>query len=181
MIFREDILTTEKLLIEPLLSTHTDEMFVILQDKEIYKYIPTNPPKDVSELETRYKKLETRSSPDGSELWLNWVLRQKIDTSLIGRFEATIYKNHTALIAYELASKYWGKGFAFEASKKIIEILASEYQITKFKANVDTRNKSSIKLLEKLKFRKTNLLKNADYFDGLKSDEYEFELKINYR
>ena len=178
MTFKDEILITERLLIEPLLPIHAEEMFIVLQDKEIYKYIPTNPPKSISDLKVRYKKLETRFSPDGSERWLNWALRQKFDDSLIGRFEATIYKNHTVCIAYELSSTYWRKGFAYEAAKKIIETLAGEYRITKIKANVDTRNNGSIRLLERLKFQKLKLIKNADHFNGLESDEYEFELKL---
>lgn len=178
MIFKEDILRTDRLLIEPQLKNHAEQMFVIMQDEKIYKYIPTNPPKDINELKARYEKLETRLSPDRSEVWLNWALRQRFDNSLIGRFEATVCENHIAYIAYELSSNYWGKGFAYEASEKIIEVLASEYQVAKIKANVDTRNNSSIKLLEKLKFQKINLIKNADYFEGQESDEYEFELKL---
>jgi [ribosomal protein S5]-alanine N-acetyltransferase len=177
MIFNESVLMTERLLVEPLLPMHAEEMFEILQDKEIYKFIPTHPPKDIDELKARYARLKTRFSPDKSQMWLNWVLRQKADNSLIGRFEATIYEDETACIAYELCSRFWGKGFAYEASEKLIDTLKREYQVTKVKANVDTRNSSSIRLLEKLNFQKVNFIKNADYFNGSASDEYEFELK----
>ena len=47
MTFKDEILITERLLIEPLLPIHAEEMFIVLQDKEIYKYIPTNPPKSI--------------------------------------------------------------------------------------------------------------------------------------
>jgi [ribosomal protein S5]-alanine N-acetyltransferase len=179
MIFKEEVLITDRLLIEPLLSIHAEEMFVTLQDSQIYKYIPTYPPKDIDELKTRYKKLESRFSTDKSELWLNWVLRQKFDNSLVGRFEATLSKNRTVYIAYELSSVYWRKGFAYEASKEIIKTLSKEYKTEKIKALVDTRNNGSIGLLEKLQFKKVSFIKNADYFKGFESDEYEFELEIS--
>jgi [ribosomal protein S5]-alanine N-acetyltransferase len=178
MNFENNTFETNRLIIEPLRASHAQEMFVLLKDIELYKYIPTKPPASITSLRNRYRKLETRVSPDQSELWLNWVLKLKTDNILIGRVEATVSLNNTFSIAYELSSKYWGQGLAFESCQKIIEILCVKYDIIKVIANVDTRNFNSIKLLKKLGFKIVEVIKEVDFFNGSSSDEYKLELFV---
>jgi [ribosomal protein S5]-alanine N-acetyltransferase len=178
MIYQPDILRTERLEIEPLLAQHADEMFYLLQDIEMYQFIPTLMPESVEKLRERYQKLESRYAPDGDELWLNWVVKENVSGQLIGRIEATVYANHTFDFAYLFASKHWGQGFAFESCKAVLEYIIFQYKIRKVIANVDTRNINSLKLLEKLGFSVVNFIKNADFFNGASSDELVLELVL---
>ena len=49
-------------------------MFRVLSDPAIYEF-ENEPPESVERLRARYAYLEARRSPDGSQQWLNWVLR----------------------------------------------------------------------------------------------------------
>ena len=67
-------LETAALTLEPLTVRHADEMFAVLGDPAIYEY-ENEPPASLDALRRRYAALESRRSPDGSEGWLNWVIR----------------------------------------------------------------------------------------------------------
>jgi len=46
------------------------------------------------------------------------------------------------------------------------------------RAYVDTRNKASIRLLERLGFERVDATKDADFFKGESSDEYVYHRSI---
>ena len=85
---------------------HADEMFAVLSDPAIYEY-ENQPPASVEWLRARFEKLESRRSADGTEQWLNWVVR-RADAGLIGYVQATVRAEGTAAIAYELSSALLG-------------------------------------------------------------------------
>ena len=168
----EAILTTERLLLEPLEIKHAIALFPILQAKQIYSYIPQNPPTSLEALEQRYQKLATRLSPDGQEAWLNWAVYHQERQTYIGRIEATVGTNRSCQIAYMFAPQFWGQGYATESCTKVIIELKRNYSITEIVAEVDTRNLASAKLLQRLGFTNQETRKNADFFKGSYSDEY---------
>src|SRR5438105_10732509 len=104
--------------LEPQKAGHAVEMFVVLSDPATYTY-ENAPPPSIEWLRARFEKLETRRSADGSELWLNWVVRLR-SSQLIGYVQATVFPNGKAAIAYEFASAYWGLGLAGEAAAALI-------------------------------------------------------------
>ncbi len=170
--------STDRLVVQYLTKEHAAALFSVLQDPKIYDYIPTIPPATLEILTQRYTSLESGISPDGQEQWLNWAVKIKDTSEYVGRLEATVYNNHTADIAYELSSNYWGMGYAVEACTKMIEILKQNHGVTQLHASIDTLNAKSIQLVEKLGFRQVEKIENADYFHGRQSDEYVFHLDI---
>lgn len=173
---REAVLETERLWLEPLRASHAAEMFDLLSDDLLYRYVPREPPSSPAALASRFQRLETRTSPDGDEDWLNWIARRKAGRECLGRVEVTIRRDASAYLAYEIAVKSWGKGFATEACRRVIQALFSDYDVTKIVAEVDTRNVASIRLLERLGFRRGAVREHADFFKGSNSDEYTYTL-----
>ncbi|MBZ0269264.1 GNAT family N-acetyltransferase, partial [bacterium] len=55
--------------LEPLTALHAPEMFPVLSDPAIYEF-ENEPPESEEWLERRYRFLEGRASPDGTERWL---------------------------------------------------------------------------------------------------------------
>ncbi|HKO67308.1 MAG TPA: hypothetical protein VJU53_05840, partial [Burkholderiaceae bacterium] len=68
-------LVTPALTLEPLLASHAEEMFEVLSDEAIYQYLDYEAPVSADHLRTVYQRLEARRSPDGQQVWLNWVIR----------------------------------------------------------------------------------------------------------
>jgi RimJ/RimL family protein N-acetyltransferase len=136
--------------LEPQTAEHAAEMFAVLSDPAIYTY-ENSPPPSVEWLRTRFEKLETRRSADGTELWLNWVVRLESEP-LIGYVQATVFPNGKAAIAYEFSSAYWGRGLACEAAEALMRELAEHYHVTHFTAVAKSANERSLRLLERLGF-----------------------------
>ena len=116
-------LQSARLWLEPQTALHAPAMFEVLGDPAIYTY-ENQPPVSLEALTRRFARLEVRQSPDGSEQWLNWVLRQRSDGELIGYVQATVQADGRALVAYELASHHWGRGLGSEAVQAMLDELA---------------------------------------------------------
>ena len=116
-------LHSARLTLEPQTALHAPAMFKVLSDPAIYTY-ENQPPVSLDALTRRFARLEARQSPDGGEQWLNWVLRQRSDGELIGYVQATVQADGRALVAYELASRHWGRGLGSEAVQAMLDELA---------------------------------------------------------
>jgi RimJ/RimL family protein N-acetyltransferase len=143
-------LETAALTLEPLTVRHADEMFAVLGDPAIYEYEHV-PPASLEALRRRVAALPSRRSPDGSEGWLNWVIRLPSGAA-IGYVQATVYPDRRAAIAYELGSAWWGRGLARRAVEAMLVELASQHGVRRLTAVLKQRNQRSLRLLERLGF-----------------------------
>lgn len=148
------------LVLEPQIAAHAAEMFDVLSDPAIYEF-ENSPPESLAWLAERFAKLESRVSPDGAEQWLNWVVRLP-SGALAGYVQATIAADRTALIAYELASRFWRQGIGSAAVNGMLKELAVNYGVCTFVATLKERNHRSLALLRSLGFERA---------DAMSSDE----------
>ena len=133
--------------LEPQTVAHAEEMFQVLSDPAIYEY-ENAAPASLEWLRERYRKLETRRSANGTQHWLNWVIRIP-SRELIGYVQATVHPDGRAAIAYELASRFWGRGLAFAAVQAMIPVLAEDYGVRRLSAVFKRSNHRSQRLLER--------------------------------
>jgi RimJ/RimL family protein N-acetyltransferase len=141
---------TGRLTLEPQTADHAEEMFRVLSDPAIYEY-ENQPPESLQWLRDRFARLESRQSADGRESWLNWVVRLG-GGELIGYVQATVLEDRRALIAYVLASRVWGHGYALEAVRAMMSELDEHYGVRRFLAVFKRSNARSQRLLERLGF-----------------------------
>lgn len=144
-------LRTNHLLLEPQTAAHAAEMFAVLSDPAIYEF-ENEPPASLARLEERYRRLESRRSADGCELWLNWVVRSVERGDALGYVQATIRADATALIAYEFGSTHWGRGWAREAVEAMLDEIARAYGVATAGAVFKKANFRSRRLLQRLGF-----------------------------
>jgi len=155
-------ITAAELVLQPLTVADADTMFGVLSDPQVYRYLDYGAPPSVEHLRDVYAKLARRKSPDGSQLWLNWVVRQPGATPM-GYVQATVSPPGTAWVAYVLSSKYWGRGYARMATQAMIEHLGNAYGTTQYLATVEALNRRSIGLLERLSFRRATSQEAQDH------------------
>ena len=136
--------------LEPQRAEHAAEMFLVLSDPAIYQY-ENEPPSSLDWLRERFAWLEARRSPDGAQVWLNWVVRLPA-AGLIGYVQATLSPTGAAAIAYVFGSKYWRRGLAREACELMIAELAGHYGARSVHAIFTRRNVRSARLLGRLGF-----------------------------
>ncbi|GLR11454.1 hypothetical protein GCM10007907_02440 [Chitinimonas prasina] len=170
------VLTTQRLTLEPLTAAHAALLLDGLSDASLFSFVPQNPPASLEALTARYQRLESRSSPDGAEWWLNWAVRLT-DGEYVGVVEATVDEDNVASMGWFIFTPHQRKGYAAEAVAKLREHLMGPFMAEEFKIFIDTRNKASIALVEALGFKREALLPNADNFKGSKSDEYRYSFK----
>ena len=179
----EKTLRTERLLLEPLLPEHATHLFEGLADTHLYQYIPHNPPESVEALESRYRLLSSRRSPDGSEVWLNFAMRLREEraqskATYVGTLEATVYPDRSAYVAYTVFVPFWHRGFAREGCARMLSHLVEDHGVGLVAAEMDTRNAASIALAESLGFERVSTTLGADHFKGSESDEHRYELHV---
>ena len=154
-------------ILEPLRAMHAHEMFSVLSDPAIYEF-ENEPPSSEEWLTRRFERLESRCSKDGTELWLNWIVRLP-GGELAGYVQATVLPTKTSYVAYELNSRHWRQGIGSSAVSAMLEELRSQYGIHTYVAVFKSSNFRSSGLLRKLGFFPASAEQAADY--GAEPDE----------
>ena len=140
------------LVLEPLTADHAEAMYPLLAEPALYAHLDHGPPTSAADLARGYRKLESRRSPDGSEQWLNWVLRAP-DGALAGFVQATVLPTRSAWVAYVVGRAFWGRGWGRTATAAMIDHLGRDAGVRRFLACVEAANTPSIVLLGQLGFR----------------------------
>ena len=152
---------------------HAKHSYLFLKDPLLYTYLPKDPPQ-LEALEKQYEFWESRESPDGSEYWLNWVVFH--EGTCMGTLQAGVHRQRKeADFAYMISTEFQGKGFGTEAVNALLNHLFTHYDVRTVKAWIDTRNRSSIRLVEKLGLDQVDFIKEADFFKGEQSDEFVYQ------
>lgn len=166
--------------LEPLLAGHADELYAVLCEPDMFRWIDQPPPASLQALRERFRLLQARMPPDGSEAWLNWALRplmaeqacigktqaeqadcigqtQGKQAACVGLVQATVMpetssKPAWAWIAYQLSAAWRGRGLARAATAAMIEHLRQDWGCVRCLACVEAENLASIRLLQALGF-----------------------------
>jgi RimJ/RimL family protein N-acetyltransferase len=149
-------LQTSRLDLVPINREHAASMFSVLIEPALYEFIGP-PPGDIEALARKYERWETRTSPDGSEMWLNWVLRLRASGELIGHVQAglDLVQDAGADVAWIVGSLWQKRGYATEAVKTMVDWLL-ELEVPQIQASINPDNVASIKVAERAGLVRTN-------------------------
>ena len=167
-------LRSERLVLEPLVGAHADALWTGLAEPSLYSFVPGDPPADLESRRARFRRLETRRSPDGSEAWLNWAARLADGSDHVGLVEATVRPDRSALVAYFVFVPFARRGYGTEAVRESIRWLVST-GVHRFEARIATRNVASWRLVERLGFVRVGRLRDG-WEKGAPVDDYEYVL-----
>ncbi len=137
--------------LEPRSVAHAEELFGVLSDPALYRYLDEDPPASVEALRQRLSRSESRKSPDGSEHWLNWVVRDEF-RQVVGYVQTTVHPNLEANVAYVIGTAYRGRGFACRAVEQMLGVVAAEFGARSFLLRSERENHRSLRLAERLGF-----------------------------
>ena len=114
---------TERLDLEPLVAEHAAELAPMLDDVALHTFTGGKPLSAAS-LAARYAQLARRRSPDGSQLWGNWVMRVRTTGVAAGTVQATLPAagpgTGPAVVAWVVAGQAQGRGYAKEAACSLV-------------------------------------------------------------
>ena len=118
------VLTTDRLELTPLTPADAESMVTVLADPRMYEFIGGQPP-TADDLRRRYAVLATGMSPDGTEWWLNWIVRDRAGGTPVGVVQATVAGDRShASVAWEIGVPWQGGGRATEAAAAMAAWLA---------------------------------------------------------
>ena len=172
-----DSLESKRLLLEIREESHAAELYPLYCEKDLYHYTTRDIPISIDWLAGQFKLTKSLVSPDGKAIWLTWIGRDKATQIPVGAFEMTVVNNE-AFIGYTIFKSFWGKGMAVEAVQTILEYMNTHYNIPRFIIEMDTRNRASIRVAEKVGFEFVKVKNNAAFIKNFVSHEFQFQ-KLN--
>lgn len=158
---------TERLYIRPVCIDDKDSLFRYRSDPDTNQYLSLIP-QSVDDVAVFIGKTATDIDVPGT--WFQFVLIEQASGRLIGdtgiHFLETDPENRQAEIGYTLDKEFRGKGYATEALKTIIDYLFNTLYKHRIIASIDPINTSSIKLIERLGFRREAHFVESIFFHG---------------
>jgi [ribosomal protein S5]-alanine N-acetyltransferase len=148
--------------LEPRAARHAQDLFALLSDPSLYKFLDEGPPESKQALAQRFARSESRMSPDGKEHWLNWVIF--VSTSALGSpakrgqqaagyVQATVdAATREATLACVVGSKFWGQGIATEAVGQMMTTVVESFGTQRFWWVAERANVGSLALARRLGF-----------------------------
>ncbi len=105
---------------------HAAELAPLLDDAALHEFTG-GAPLSAAALAARYARLAARRSPDGDQLWGNWVIRVRATGAAAGTVQATLPAAGPAAgpaeVAWVVARAAQGRGYASEAARSLITVL----------------------------------------------------------
>jgi RimJ/RimL family protein N-acetyltransferase len=141
-------ITTPRLRLTLLLEGDADELFPVLDDPEVHRYIGGFPLSREA-LAAQLARWQLRASPDGTQVWLNWLVRVAATGAPIGYVQATL-AGGCALIAYVIGTAHSGNGYATEASAAMCDALRADYRAQTIVAHIHPDNAASQRVARRL-------------------------------
>jgi RimJ/RimL family protein N-acetyltransferase len=154
---------TERFLLEPVSVDHAPEMVRVLADPSLYEFVGGEPPTSEG-LVRRYVAQSVGQSQDGSQWWLNWVIRDKPSGLLVGFVQATVEGETGRLsadVAWVVAPKAHENGVATEATRAMIQWLR-EHGVGSFGALVHPQHQASIAVAKNQGLAPTSTIEDGE-------------------
>lgn len=142
------ILTTQKLILRPLLESDGQEIFYLRSDSGINQYLDRKGSESLADALEFIRNIRTQGI-------LYWALTRKSEDRLIGTvclFNLSV-ESHTCEIGYELLRDHQGQGMMQEAVKEIMAFASDVLGVITFEAFTHQDNQRSTQLLKKLNFK----------------------------
>jgi [ribosomal protein S5]-alanine N-acetyltransferase len=162
-------LSTARLTLRPLSEADAQSLFTIFSDAKVMRYMNTGPWPSIDKAHEMIAK-DAAELPAGVHLRLG--LETKAERKLIGH--CSLFKWDTgcrrAEVGYGMASAAWGKGYMQEALTALLNFGFEEMQLNRVEADIDPRNTTSAKSLERLGFQKEGFLRERWIVENEVSD-----------
>ena len=159
-------LQSERLLLRKLTDQDVSDVFEIYSDPEVMLYFDdryafTEPSEAEQMISGYHNAIHDKTG-------MRWGIVLKDSGKLIGTcgFHAISDYHKRIEIGYDLNRNYWGNGFMSEALPLIIDYAYNISDVNRVEAFVETPNKASRSLLEKLGFRLEGILREHEMCRG---------------
>jgi [ribosomal protein S5]-alanine N-acetyltransferase len=157
-------LHTKRLLLRDILPGDADALHVLEADPQVVRYM-VQPPQSLEEVRAYVaKSIEAQQQVPRTTHEVAVV--RLSDAGVLGRCGVQVSRTELAegTVWYQLRRDCWGQGLMTEAVHALVTFAFRELRLRRIWADIDPRNVSSARLLEKLGFRReAHFVENALY------------------
>jgi RimJ/RimL family protein N-acetyltransferase len=159
------VIKTPRLVLRWISEDDVDSLYEIFSDPQVMRYWSTTPFLNREAAAEMQRDIVSGNLND--TMW-KWGLALSDNNKLIGT--CTLFNlnlsNGRAEIGYALGHNYWGNGYMNEALKALVKHAFEVVQLRRLEADVDPRNTSSIRTLERLGFQREGYLRERWHVGG---------------
>lgn len=168
-------LESNRLIYRELSVDDANDHFLIESDEKVAKYMDKEIVKSVGDSKKNIEKLISEYNNKNA---IEWVIVDKGTKKYIGSigYWKIIPEHFRAEIGYCLHPNYWGKGLMQEAMQEIISFGFEVLKLHSIEANVNPENYNSLKLLEKMGFKREGYFRENFYFSNKFIDTITYSL-----
>lgn len=168
----EPTINTERLHLRPIQSADAAAVFAYRSDAHTNRYQGFIP-KELKDVDAFIAK--NPRSWNERDTWFQLVLMERESNTLIGDLGVHFLADGLQCeLGCTLHIEWQGKGFANEAMKAVISHLFTDLGKHRITASVDPKNEASIRMLERLGFRKEAYFKESILHNGEWVDDVVF-------
>lgn len=173
------VIQTERLLLRQVAPEDTEGLFQCYSDPEVMKYLAA----PLDNQDAIGGILEDYKDGFGHGYNLIWSITIKETAAFAGTagFEEFSFLDGKADIGFSLLRTHQGMGYMREALHEIITCGFQKLKLNRIQTTVVPENTASVKLLEKLGFKKEGHMKQSVFFNNSFHDELMFALRANAR
>jgi RimJ/RimL family protein N-acetyltransferase len=165
-------ITTDRLLLRPIVAADTAAMFGYKSREDVCRYLPH----DVLSLEQVIERIETgyaRTTMDDEGQALSLAVEERGSGALAG--DVVLFwrsrEHRGGEIGYVLDPRYTGRGYATEATAAMLRLGFDELGLHRIVGRLDARNTASSRVLERLGMRHEAHLVENEFLKGEWCDE----------
>jgi RimJ/RimL family protein N-acetyltransferase len=148
-----EAIRTERLELRPLVADDAEDLAELLDDPLVREWLGP----DVDRLRARFRCWEARTSPDGSQAWLNWAARRLDCGAAVAWVQATV-SGDRAEVAYATLPSQRRRGYCAEAVRAVVDWLDA----SPVEAHIDPSNEASAGVARAIGLRATDELHDGE-------------------
>lgn len=163
------VLDTERLRLRPVRRTDADHVLEVFGDDAAMRYWSHEP---LADLDAAHDYIDRMMSGFAARTLFQWVIAERESDAMVGT--VTLYQwdrqNRRAEVGFMLGRAHWGRGFAQEAVRAVLRFAFDRMDLHRVEADTHPDNAASLRLLERLGFRREGHLRERWFTFGAWSD-----------
>lgn len=166
-------LESERIYLREFTQEDEDELLDLDSDPEVMKYLTDGKPSSRENIQKQMKRVSVLLKNNDGKFGV-WAAIEKETNAFIGWFHLfpspNEHENSKKLfLGYRLKKKYWGKGYATEVSKALVEKAFKTYEATEVCAQAMKDNLRSQKVMLKVGMTFVSTYKEKTFPKGLQN------------
>lgn len=168
-------LRTARLRLRPFISADADALFAVQSNAHVLRYWDAPPWTEPARAD-RFIEACRRMAEEGTGARL--AIERVSDSAFVGWCGLTRWDpgHRSAALGYCLDDAAWGRGYATEAGRALVQWGFQTLDLNRVQAETDTRNAASARVLEKLGFVREGTLREDCVVNGEVSDSWVYGL-----